>query len=370
MKKVTVMYCTIYTDHAVRLILSIARTLIHSRAEAAVDILTMPPRVYVYPGASHVARSTAPALHATSILPPYGFLVDNGQEAIQSLLIERFAGTIQDNPAPAEADLFLAFFPKYGPPLHAWTDADRAAMVKMGPDRVDYIPNQMRLAAQVFCSGLRNSTFLRSLMPKLSRNTLPRHLLVTPYPPSICASEDRLMRAEGGTGFNSPVPRWVEYITLSLDPDNPIPLTDLVDRRVNMPYVSSVRWASSWEGIPPWRDHVQPRKHTVAFTGSLRGLPASMQLRKQLVADCRAVPQGMCAAIVSEHFPVTSPESASVDDRANMRKGMPGSARSKKPAACVLPHPCSMVGRVPISQASGIRSVLRCSRLWQALDHC
>ena len=33
--------------------------------------------------ASHVARSTAPArIHATSTLPPYGFLVDNGQEAI------------------------------------------------------------------------------------------------------------------------------------------------------------------------------------------------------------------------------------------------------------------------------------------------
>ena len=272
------------------------------------------PKVYLYPTPLR-ARSDQSELDATSILKPHGFLVDAAAYGIQGVLAERLRSMPQ--PPPWEADLFVAFLPPYGPPLTPWTDEDRAAITRLGPDREDYIPNTMRLATQIMCRQLSNSTFMRGMMPHISRKTMRRHVLFIPTGIHGCSYEARLL----GTPF-PPIQRWVRFITFTADTDNLVSREELASRHVSMPYLSSVRWSLDWKGEqqPPWRD-LSSRQHLVCFTGSLRGQPHSIQLRTKLTRQCDAAPD-VCVEHVTGNFPVTSPEDASKSQRRNMRMAL------------------------------------------------
>ncbi len=64
--------------------------------------------------------------------------------------------------------------------------------------------------------------------------------------------------------------------------------------RNNIPYISNIRWKSTWEN-PPWE--LRNRSILVSFTGSLFGTQASTSIRKQIYELCKP-PQ--CKAFVRE----------------------------------------------------------------------
>jgi hypothetical protein len=115
---------------------------------------------------------------------------------------------------------------------------------------------------------------------------------------------------------------------LDLNFDNLISADNLqgMPRRVQMPYISSVRWSAAWAPaapsvvedartsrlVPPWRaapDAPPRRQLLAAFTGSLRGQPLSVRLRTEIVKQCQRAPSGpgACIAHVETNFPIFSP---------------------------------------------------------------
>ncbi len=281
------------------------------------------PRIFAYP-AEYTPRSTAAALDAAALLPPHGFLIDGAPSGMQSVIAERLS--LLPQPPAAEADLFFGFLPQYGPPMSAWTQDDRRLMHSMGPERTDYIPISMRVRVHRMCEQLGNTTRMRMLLPQLTRRTLKRHVLVTPFLLHTCATEAQL----SGRPFPTPA-RWVQHIILDLNMDNLVSRHDIRNRMISMPYLSSVRWSLEWQGVPPWRRPASAerasgagmgRSHLVCFTGSLRGQLRSMQLRAKLVASCRAKAARVCTAHVSESFPILAPEEASDVERTSMRRAL------------------------------------------------
>ncbi|KOO53566.1 galactosyltransferase-like protein [Chrysochromulina tobinii] len=279
------------------------------------------PRVFAYP-VRYTPRSTDAALAATTLLLPHGFLIDGSPSGLQTTIAERLA-MLQRPPADT-ADLFFGFLPLYGPPMSTWTEDDHRLMHSMGPEREDYIPISLRVRVHRMCEQLGNSTLMRTQLPHLTRRTLKRHVLVTPFVPHACDHEARL------TGRPFPPRReWLSHIILELNVDNLVSRDDIRHRRISMPYLSSVRWSRAWQGVPPWqrappteRNAAQSRSHLVSFTGSLRGQPISMQLRTRLVASCRARAAHVCAAHVSDNFPILAPEESSDAERMSMRRAL------------------------------------------------
>jgi len=276
------------------------------------------PAVFYYPS-QFPARSTRAALDAASLLPPHGFLVDGGANGIQTVLAERLA--MLPRPAPEGADIFFGFLQAHGPPAQAWTAEDHEAIAAMGPDDVTYIPNSMRLQVHYMCRQLSNTSFMRNRLPHLSRRTLRRHVILTPFLPGQCDYEARIT----GKSF-PPISKWVSHILLTLNTDNLVSRGNIAFREISMPYLSSVRWSVGWSGSPPWQQPIalagEGRSHLVCFTGSLRGQPQSVALRKRLVRGCEAQSARVCAAHVTEHFPIMAPEDAQGVERSNMRKAL------------------------------------------------
>ena len=279
------------------------------------------PRVFAYP-VRYTPRSTDAALAATTLLLPHGFLIDGSPSGLQTTIAERLA--MLQRPRADTADLFFGFLPLYGPPMSTWTEDDHRLMHSMGPEREDYIPISLRVRVHRMCEQLGNSTLMRTQLPHLTRRTLKRHVLVTPFVPHACDHEARL------TGRPFPPRReWLSHIILELNVDNLVSRDDIRHRRISMPYLSSVRWSRAWQGVPPWqrappteRNAAQSRSHLVSFTGSLRGQPISMQLRTRLVASCRARAAHVCAAHVSDNFPILAPEESSDAERMSMRRAL------------------------------------------------
>jgi hypothetical protein len=221
--------------------------------------------VYLYPNPGF--RSREPQL--VQVLPPYGF-VTGGGSLIQTYLYSRLAsmssGALpQANRASSSDHLFFSFLAPYRPPFIVdWTPEDRSEMNAMGPDRVDYMPNDMRLTLIWMCRQLRNSSYIRSLMPLLRRTslrTLPnrgarlvrQHFLITPFDSQSCFMEPEF-KAPGAPR----VPEWIEAVLLHLQFDNLVRDSDVrfTPRTIQLPYMSSVRWDSAWEAHgyrPPWR---------------------------------------------------------------------------------------------------------------------
>ena len=279
------------------------------------------PRVFAYP-VRYTPRSTHAALAATTLLLPHGFLIDGSPSGLQTTIAERLA-TLQRPPAET-ADLFFGFLPMYGPPMSTWTEDDHRLMQSMGPEREDYIPISLRVRVHRMCEQLSNSTLMRTLLPHLTRRTLKRHVLVTPFVPYACDHEARLTVRPF-----PPRRKWLSHVILELNVDNLVSRDDIRHRRISMPYLSSVRWSRTWQGVPPWqrpppteRNAALDRSHLVSFTGSLRGQPISMQLRARLVASCRARAAHVCAAHVSDNFPILAPEESSDAERTSMRRAL------------------------------------------------
>ena len=135
--------------------------------------------------------------------------------------------------------------------------------------------------------------FIRALMPHLKRSTLRRHALITPFEPGACWNEQRF-QSPGGF-LSKPVPMWVSRTIFEMTFDNFAAKEDLhgrPQRRVEMPYISSVRWDPKWEAsghVPPWKAPADapPRRSLLAcFTGTLRGRPESIRMRTILVEQC------------------------------------------------------------------------------------
>lgn len=120
----------------------------------AIFRMSAPPRVFVYP----ITAQAAPhrKLEDSSILAPYGFLVDNNVHGVMDAIVER----LRTRPPvdPQDADIFFAVLPPYGPPLTPWTAADRQAIAAMGRDEENYIPNTMRLSLQFMVSAQSDRT--------------------------------------------------------------------------------------------------------------------------------------------------------------------------------------------------------------------
>ena len=101
--------------------------------------------LYLYPNPAFSARE--PDL--VQVLPPYGF-VSGGGSLIQSMLYARLARMSSKVLPPADSAkgyLFFSFLAPYKPPHITWTPEDRAEISAMGPERVDYMPNDMRLTS-------------------------------------------------------------------------------------------------------------------------------------------------------------------------------------------------------------------------------
>lgn len=133
---------------------------------------------------------------------------------------------------------------------------------------------------------------MRSLLPYANRKNLRQHVFVTPWSPSACHSE-----VAHGVRFAREVPRWLGRILLSMDTDNLINREAIAHREINVPYISCVRWSRDWTSIPPWKTATQPRRHLISFTGSTRGQPRNIALRKLLVKACNAAPRATCKAL-------------------------------------------------------------------------
>ena len=116
--------------------------------------VSSPARVFVYP----ITAQAAPyrKLEDSSILLPYGFLVDNNVHGVMDAMVER----LRKRPPidPQDADIFFAVMPPYGAPLTPWTAADHQAMAAMGQNEENYIPNTMRLSLQVMVSAQSDCT--------------------------------------------------------------------------------------------------------------------------------------------------------------------------------------------------------------------
>ena len=275
------------------------------------------PRIHLYP---------TDAIPATGPGPPvfgrYAFNTGGGSD-ITSLLYSR----LRQLPfaSAEEADVFVAFLTPHRPPFHAWTAADRAAMDALGPVRVDYMPNDFRYVLITMCRQLRNRTFMRALMPH-SVGAVRRHFLITPFEQGACGHEPEFRAPHAAA-----MPAWVARAALGLTFDNLVEVDGLLGtpRRIQMPYLSSVRWDPSWERvdagghIPPWRSH-EGRPLLVTFTGSLRGLPQSVRMRKALVLQCARVPNSVCVSHVAARFPLVehAQRAASDDETATLRRAL------------------------------------------------
>ena len=289
--------------------------------------------VYAYPNAA-LPEIEGPL---TPILPPYGFVVGGGTDYTVPLYTRlRALATAND---PSSAELFFAFLTPYGPPFHAWTEADRAAMAALGPEREDYMPNSMRLTLITMCRQLRNGPHMRRLLPYVRPSTLERHMLLLPYPATACASEPEFK--QNATYTPASIPRWVRRILLQLDFDNLVGPDELrwgdFGRTLSVPYMSSVRWSAAWRAaeagdgaggaeaplLPPWNAaHAASRTSLVCFTGSLRGQPTSMQIRQRLVTACQAAPRALCSSLVSTHFPIFGPAQSTRGQATTLRKAL------------------------------------------------
>ena len=258
------------------------------------------PRVYVYPDAgfergSRILRP-APLRHLNgSRAGAHNFLADQGFMAVLYDNLKPFA--VSD---PSRADVFFAFITPHIPPYHEYSAQDRAEMAAMGEPRHDYMPNDLILVLRRQCDSIFDlkSAFMRSLTHLTPANA-PRHFVVSERTAGQCYNE----RAYRGRT----VPTRTMQLLLQLDVDN---LHHRFDKRaMQMPYPSSVRWSRALEaaGPPPWkRDERTPiaRPLRVAYTGSLRGHPWSISLRKRLVGQCRR--HAGCEALVAENFPIGS----------------------------------------------------------------
>lgn len=292
------------------------------------------PAVYLYNNPDFPTTERPPV----SVLPPYGFDVGSGQSIAETLYARLHA---LPRAPPEAADVYFAFLTPYSPPYHAWTRADQALIDAMGPEQQDYLPNAVRLKLRTMCRQLRNSSFMRSLMPHISRATVRRHYLVTPNSPDTCHMEAEFQ------GPDAPkVPQWVRRTLLDLSFDNLIgrdQLVDAVPRAVAVPYMSSVRWSPAWERShsPPWlREGGGPPQRgaplLATFTGSLRGQPRSVQLRRALTERCRNVSKHVCTTLVTGVFPIMGAGfTASEESTNNLRRAL----RLKRRATFCLEPP-------------------------------
>ena len=281
--------------------------------------MAKPAAIYLYPNAAFpTTEDPGPPVFGRDT-----FNTGAGGD-ISDLLYSRLSNLPQTLPQAAE--IFVAFMTPFRPPYHAYTDADHAAISALGPVRTDYMPNENRLCLITMCRQLRNSSFMRSLLTH-SRGAARRHFLITPYELGACVHEPEF-RAEGAPE----VPPWVRRCALAMSFDNLVHEQAIRDfpRRVQMPYESSVRWDPSWEqgstpGTPPWRlMGTERRQLLVSFTGSLRGLPRSMDMRKALVLQCGRVPNSVCMSFVAEGFPLAahSQREAETHETATLRRAL------------------------------------------------
>lgn len=288
----------------------------------------------------------------------YGFHMGAGT-ALVDLLYPRLANMKQATPESAKA--FIAFLTPYRPPfIKDWSVSDEASMRLLGPDRVDYMPNTMRMTIIQMCRQLSNATYLRTLMPHLRHDTRHRHFLMLPFEPFTCRGEAMVQQRSGVTVPKHMVPgepllKFVR-MALALDFDNLVAKHGIHERpfHLQLPYISSVRWDPAWEqptaatvrgsssalaGYPPWKGalHGERRQLLVAFTGSLRGHPDSVRLRKALVLQCARVPNSVCTSHVDESYALLPPSelSATPTEQRTLRRAL----RLKRHAVFCLEPP-------------------------------
>ena len=287
----------------------------HLKSVKSASMASHVPRVHLYRHAGFPLQENP----GVPVLAPYGFNMGGGSD-IMHLLHSRLASLPQAPPDAAE--IFFAFLQPYRPPFHAWTEADHARIRGMGPEREDYMPNSFRLTLITMCEQIRNGTFIRALMPHLKRSTLRRHALITPFEPGACWNEQRF-QSPGGF-LSKPVPMWVSRTIFEMTFDNFAAKEDLhgrPQRRVEMPYISSVRWDPKWEAsghVPPWKAPADapPRRSLLAcFTGTLRGRPESIRMRTILVEQCNgAASKTVCHTLLDGNFPIAPPSETAADD--------------------------------------------------------
>ncbi|KAL1507906.1 hypothetical protein AB1Y20_007512 [Prymnesium parvum] len=256
------------------------------------------PRVYIYPDEEFERGSRKlpplPLRFANgSRVAPHSFLADQGllkviHDNLQPMLTSQ----------PSRADVFFAFITPYGPPYHEYTPSDHAEMDAMGSPNASYIPNYMRLRLKRQCAVVHepNLEWTRRLTHLTPANAR-RHFVLAETPPALCHLEPEFRSRR--------IPSQMARLLLQLDVDNLHSRS--TRRKLQIPYVSSIRWSRALEmsgARPPWqrpRTAIE-RPLRVAFTGSLNGRPQSIYVRTRLVEQCRRHPG--CEAQVETQYPI------------------------------------------------------------------
>lgn len=263
------------------------------------------------------------------VLHPYGFSSGSGKH-ITELLYARWRS--KSVARAEEADVAVAFLTHYHPPYHQWNEADRRLMRSMGEDRVDYIPNRLRVAAIHMCLQLGNETLMERLLPMVRQRPrlASRHVLLTPYSVTLCDNE----RAALPPSWT--LLPWIRPLLVGLDFDSLAPRASMAyverenavhARSVSLPYVSSVRWSPLWDrsageleagktppsevedllyriaanSVPPWRsvekELVPSRTILSSFVGTLRGSARASRMRATIKHQCVAHSPRTCVAV-------------------------------------------------------------------------